>query len=64
MAKIDLESRFYNFCTKLNGSLNFQILSLAIIVFASFIIGLSVSSYEIISEKNINLIKFICSIYS
>jgi len=63
MAKIDLESRFYNLCTKLNGSLNFQILSLAIIVFASFIIGLSVSSYEIISEKNINLIKFICSFY-
>ena len=63
MPKLDLESRFYNFCTKVNNSLSFQLFSLAVIIFISFVIGTSISSYEIFSNEQFFLIKFICSIY-
>ena len=63
MAKLDLESRFYNFCTKVNNSLSFQLFSLAVIIFVSFVIGTSISSYEIFSNEQFFLIKLICSIY-
>ena len=63
MAKLDLESRFYNFCTKVNNSLSFQLFSLAVIIFVSFVVGTSISSYEIFSNEQFFLIKLICSIY-
>ena len=63
MQKIDLESRFYNFCTKVNSSLSFQLFSLAVIIFVSFVIGTSFSTYEFFSKEQISQIKFICSIY-
>ena len=63
MPKLDLESRFYNFCTKVNNSLSFQLFSLAVIIFISFVIGTSISSYEIFSNEQFFLIKLICSIY-
>ena len=62
-AKIDLESRFYNFCTRINNSLSFQLFSLAVIIFVSFVIGTSISTYEIFTNQQIFLIKIICSIY-
>ena len=63
MRKIDLESRFYNICTKVNSSLSFQLFSLIVIIFISFVIGMSFSTYEIFSKEQISLIKVICSIY-
>ena len=63
MQKIDLESRFYNLCTKVNSSLSFQLFSLAVIIFVSFVIGTSFSTYEFFSKEQISQIKFICSIY-
>ena len=63
MAKIDLESRFYNFCTKVNNSLVFQLFSLAVIIFVSFVIGMSLSTYETFSNEQIFQIKIICSLY-
>ena len=63
MAKLDLESRFYNFCTKVNNTLFFQLFSLIVIIFVSFVIGTSISSYEIFSNEQLFLIKLICSIY-
>jgi len=63
MPKIDLESRFYNFCTKVNGSLFFQLFSLAVIIFVSIVIGASISTYEIFSKEQLYLIKLICSSY-
>ena len=63
MQKIDLESRFYNLCTRVNSSLSFQLFSLAVIIFVSFVIGTSISSYEIFSNEQFFLIKLICSIY-
>ena len=63
MQKIDLESRFYNFCTKVNSSLSFQLFSLAIIIFVSFVIGTSFSTYEFFSKEQVSQIKLICSIY-
>ena len=63
MQKIDLESRFYNLCTKVNNSLSFQLFSLAVIILVSFIIGTSFSTYEIFSKEQVSQIKLICSIY-
>ena len=63
MAKLDLESRFYNFCTKVNNSLSFQLFSLAVIIFVSFVIGTSISSYEIFSKEQVSQIKLVCSMY-
>lgn len=63
MAKIDLESRFYNFCTKVNNSLVFQLFSLSVIIFLSFVIGMSLSTYEIFSNEQIFIIRIICSLY-
>ena len=63
MAKIDLESRFYNFCTKVNNSLVFQLFSLSVIIFLSFVIGMSLSTYEIFSNEQIFIIRIICSFY-
>ena len=63
MSKIDLESRFYNFCTKVNDSLFFQLFSLAVIIFVSIVIGTSISTYEIFSKEQLYLIKIICSCY-
>ena len=63
MQKIDLESRFYNLCTKVNNSLSFQLFSLAVIILVSFIIGTSFSTYEIFSIGQVSQIKLICSIY-
>ena len=63
MSKIDLESRFYNFCTKVNNSLVFQLFSLSVIIFLSFVIGISLSTYEIFSNEQIFTIKIICSFY-
>ena len=63
MAKLDLESRFYNFCTKVNNSLSFQLFSLAVIIFVSFVIGTSFSTYEFFSKEQVSQIKLICSIY-
>ena len=63
MPKLDLESRFYNFCTKVNNSLSFQLFSLVVIIFISFVVGTSISSHEIFSNEQFFLIKFICSIY-
>ena len=63
MQKIDLESRFYNFCTKVNNSLSFQLFSIAVIILVSFIIGTSFSTYEIFSKEQVSQIKLICSIY-
>ena len=63
MQKIDLESRFYNLCTKVNSNLSFQLFSLIVIIFVSFVIGTSFSTYEIFSKEQISLIKVICSIY-
>ena len=63
MAKIDLESRFYNFCTKVNNSLVFQLFSLSVIIFVSFVIGMSLSTYEIFSKEQLFLIKTTCSFY-
>ena len=63
MAKLDLESRFYNFCTKVNNTLFFQLFSLIVIIFVSFVIGTSFSTYEIFSNEQISQIKLICSIY-
>ena len=63
MRKIDLESRFYNICTKVNSSLSFQLFSLIVIIFISFVIGMSFSTYEIFSKEQISQIKLICSIY-
>ena len=62
-AKIDLESRFYNFCTRINNSLSFQLFSLAVIIFVSFVIGTSISTYEIFSKEQVFQIKLICSCY-
>ena len=62
-AKIDLESRFYNFCTRINNSLSFQLFSLAVIIFVSFVIGTSISTYEIFSKEQVSQIKLICSCY-
>ena len=62
-AKIDLESRFYNFCTRINNSLFFQLFSLAVIIFVSFVIGTSISTYEIFSKEQVFQIKLICSCY-
>ena len=61
--KIDLESRFYNLCTKVNSSLSFQLFSLAVIIFVSFVIGTSLSTYEIFSKEQVSQIKLICSCY-
>ena len=63
MQKIDLESRFYNLCTKVNSNLSFQLFSLIVIIFISFVIGTSFSTYEFFSKEQISQIKFICSIY-
>ncbi len=63
MAKIDLESRFYNFCTRLNDNLNFQILSLLLIVFVAFVIGMSVVPSNDFYGEYSHIIKLICSIY-
>ena len=63
MSKIDLESRFYNFCTKVNNSLVFQLFSLSVIIFLSFVIGMSLSTYEIFSNEQIFIIRIICSFY-
>ena len=63
MQKIDLESRFYNLCTKVNNSLSFQLFSIAVIILVSFIIGTSFSTYEIFSKEQVSQIKLICSIY-
>ena len=63
MQKIDLESRFYNLCTKVNSNLSFQLFSLIVIIFISFVIGTSFSTYEIFSKEQISQIKLICSIY-
>jgi len=63
MAKIDLESRFYNFCTRLNDNLNFQILSLSLIVFVAFVIGMSVVPSNDFYGEYSHIIKLICSIY-
>ena len=63
MSKIDLESRFYNFCTKVNNSLIFQLFSLSVIIFLSFVIGMSLSTYEIFSNEQIFIIRIICSFY-
>ncbi len=63
MQKIDLESRFYNLCTKVNSSFSFQLFSLIVIIFVSFVIGTSFSTYEIFSNEQISQIKLICSIY-
>ena len=63
MQKIDLESRFYNLCTKVNSNLSFQLFSLIVIIFVSFVIGTSFSTYEIFSKEQISQIKLICSIY-
>ena len=63
MQKIDLESRFYNLCTKVNSNLSFQLFSLIVIIFISFVIGTSFSTYEIFSNEQISQIKLICSIY-
>lgn len=63
MAKIDLESRFYNFCTRLNDNLNFQILSLSLIVFVAFVIGMSVVPSNDFYGEYSHIIKFMCSIY-
>ena len=63
MAKIDLESRFYNFCTKVNNSLVFQLFSLSVIIFLSSVIGMSLSTYEIFSNEQIFIIRIICSFY-
>ena len=63
MSKIDLESRFYNFCTKVNNSLVFQLFSLSVIIFLSFVIGISLSTYEIFSNEQIFIIRIICSFY-
>jgi voltage-gated sodium channel len=63
MLKIDLESRFYNFCTKVNNSLVFQLFSLSVIIFLSFVIGMSLSTYEIFSNEQIFIIRIICSFY-
>ena len=63
MQKIDLESRFYNLCTKVNNSLSFQLFSIAVIILVSFIIGTSFSTYENFSKEQVSQIKLICSIY-
>jgi voltage-gated sodium channel len=63
MAKIDLESRFYNFCTRLNDNLNFQILSLSLIVFVAFVIGMSVVPSNDFYGEYSHIIKLMCSIY-
>ena len=63
MAKLDLESRFYNFCTKVNNSLSFQLFSLAVIIFVSVIIGTSISTFGIFTQEQFFLIKLICSCY-
>ena len=63
MQKIDLESRFYNLCTRVNSSLSFQLFSLAVIIFVSFVIGTSFSTYEFFSKEQVSQIKLICSIY-
>lgn len=63
MAKLDLESRFYNFCTKVNNSLSFQLFSLAVIIFVSVIIGTSISTFGIFTKEQFFLIKLICSCY-
>jgi len=63
MAKIDLESRFYNICTRINDSLIFQLFSLALILFVSFVIGMSVVPGDSFFSENAYILKLICSIY-
>ena len=63
MPKIDLESRFYNFCTKVNNSLTFQLFSLALIVFVSIVIAMSVVPDDSFFSQYAYIIKLVCSFY-
>ena len=63
MAKIDLESRFYNFCTKINNSIIFQLFSLALIIFVSFVIAMSVVPDDSFFSEHAYAIKLLCSFY-
>ena len=63
MPKIDLESRFYNFCTKVNNSLTFQLFSLGLIVFVSIVIAMSVVPDDSFFSEHAYIIKLICSFY-
>ena len=63
MQKIDLESRFYNFCTRLNDNLGFQIFSLSLIVFVAFVIGMSVVPSNDFYSEYAHIIKLACSLY-
>jgi len=63
MAKIDLESRFYNICTKTNDNLSFHLFSLALILFASFVIGISVLPGDSFFSEHAYELKLFCSIY-
>ena len=63
MPKIDLESRFYNFCTKVNNSLTFQLFSLALIVFVSIVIAMSVVPDDSFFSEYAYIIKLVCSFY-
>ena len=63
MPKIDLESRFYNFCTRVNNSLAFQLFSLGLIVFVSIVIAMSVVPDDSFFSKHAYIIKLVCSFY-
>ena len=63
MPKIDLESRFYNFCTRVNNSLAFQLFSLGLIVFVSIVIAMSVVPDDSFFSEYAYIIKLVCSFY-